>query len=328
MAKIAIIGSGLSGLSAAYLLKDRAEVTVFEKARGVSGRMSTRRAEPYFFDHGAQYFTARTQPFQYFIQPLLSQRVIERWNARYVKFDGSKIVERKNWIDDEPRYVGVPGMNAIAKHLAEGMNVCANTRITSMKYQRKWQLIDDQNQQYSGFDWVICTAPAPQAKGLLPEFFKYYDDIKAIEMRACFSLMLGFERGPPLEFDAAHIQNADLNWIAVNSHKPGRAGHFALTVHSAERFAEAAIDDDPDEVMKHLIAQTSRIVGYDVSGADYKTVHKWRYANNANINEENNVFLDHRHKLAACGDWCLGGRVEGAFTSSYNLVNEMKERVL
>jgi predicted NAD/FAD-dependent oxidoreductase len=40
-----------------------------------------------------------------------------------VKFDSDKIIERKNWIDDEPRYVGVSSMNKIAKHLAEGLNV-------------------------------------------------------------------------------------------------------------------------------------------------------------------------------------------------------------
>ena len=42
-------------------------------------------------------------------------------------------------------------------------------------------------------------------------------------MRACFSLMLGFEKSLPLEFEAAHVTNTDLSWIAVNSHKPGRA---------------------------------------------------------------------------------------------------------
>ena len=109
MTKIAIIGAGLSGLSTAHFLQNHAEVTLFEKACDVSGRISTRCAEPYFFDHGAQYFTARTKAFQDFIQPLINQGIIARWNARYVKFHSDKIIERKNWIDDEPRYVGVPG---------------------------------------------------------------------------------------------------------------------------------------------------------------------------------------------------------------------------
>jgi predicted NAD/FAD-dependent oxidoreductase len=328
MTKIAIIGAGLSGLSAAHLLKDYAEITLFEKARGVSGRMSTRRAEPYFFDHGAQYFTARTKPFQDFIQPLLDQGIIERWNARYMKFEGNQIIERKQWINEEPRYVGVPGMNQVAKFLAQGLDIHINTRIVSLTHQDKWKLTDEQDQQYSGFDWVICTAPAPQAVELLPVSFKYHADIRASQMRACFSLMLGFEQNLPLEFEAAHVTDSDVSWIAVNSHKPKRPGHFTLMVHSSGEYAEARIDDDRKQVMQHLIAETSRIIGCDVGTADYKTIHGWRYANNAERNQISTIFLDKEHKLAACGDWCLGGRVEGGFTSAYNLALKMKESAL
>ena len=44
MVKIAVIGAGLGGLIAARLLNNLADVSVFEKARGVGGRMSTRRS--------------------------------------------------------------------------------------------------------------------------------------------------------------------------------------------------------------------------------------------------------------------------------------------
>ena len=42
----------------------------------------------------------------------------------------------------------------------------------------------------------------------------------------------------------------------------------------------------------------------------------------------NSIFLDHEHKLAVCGDWCVGGRIEGAFTSAYNLSSKMKKMLL
>jgi deoxyribodipyrimidine photolyase len=61
---VAVIGAGISGLFAARTLQDHGmKVTVFEKGRGVGGRMSTRRIgeknSNATFDHGAQYFTAR-----------------------------------------------------------------------------------------------------------------------------------------------------------------------------------------------------------------------------------------------------------------------------
>lgn len=328
MTKIAIIGAGLSGLSAAHLLKDYANITIFEKARGVSGRMSTRRSEPYFFDHGAQYFTARTKTFQGFIQPFLDQGIIERWNARYVKFKGNQIIERRNWHHEEPRYVGVPGMNHVVKFLASGLNVHINTRISSVKHQGVWQLIDEEGKRYSGFDWVICTLPSPQSSELLPESFKYHNDIQSIMMRACFGLMIGFERELTLEFDAAHVTDSDLSWIGVNSNKPQRAGLFTLMVHSSEDYAEEYIDGDRDQVMQHLVNETSHIIGQDVSQASYQAIHSWRYANNGNKKKKTPILIDHSLKLAACGDWCLGGRVEGAFNSAYNLVQYMKNKVL
>ncbi len=328
MTKIAIIGAGLSALTAAHLLKNHAEITLFEKAHGVGGRMSTRRTKSYLFDHGAQYFTARTKPFQDFIQPLINEGIIERWNARYVKFNDNQIVDRINWIDEEPRFVGVPSMNNVAKYLANNLDIHLNTCIVSLEYKEKWQLINQEGIEYRDFDWVISTAPSPQATELLPRSFEYYDDIQTIKMQACFSLMLGYEQSFQLEFEAAHITNSDLSWIAANSHKPCRTECFTLMVHSSERYAEAHIEDDLEKVMEHLIAETSRITGHDVSIADYKTIHKWRYANNTNRKENTPILLDQVNQLAVCGDWCLGGRVEGAFTSAYNLVNAMKESVL
>ncbi|MCY4329968.1 MAG: NAD(P)-binding protein [Endozoicomonadaceae bacterium] len=327
MKKIAVIGAGLSGLSVASLLKNRAEVVVFEKARGVSGRMSTRYAGPYCFDHGAQYFTVRTEAFKTFIQPLINNGIIGRWNANYVKFDGQRITERKNWLNDEPRYVGIPGMNSIAKHLSEDLNIHINTRITSLKQANSWQLIDEEDKVYDGFDWVIFTVPAPQTLALIPETFQYYTDISAVKMRACFALMLGFANPLTFKFEAAHISNADLSWLAVNSHKPGRANQFTLVVHSSEDYAETHFDDDREIMIKHLCAQTSDISGYDVSRADYKTIHRWRYANNA-VRKNHPVLIDQNLNLAVCGDWCLGGRIENAFTSAYNLTNVMKESLL
>ena len=66
---VAVIGAGLSGLSCAHaLLQAGHTVHLFDKSRGPSGRMSTRRAEdahgPWQCDHGAQYFTARDAAFR------------------------------------------------------------------------------------------------------------------------------------------------------------------------------------------------------------------------------------------------------------------------
>ena len=322
MKKMAIIGSGLSGLTLGNLLKDRFAITLFEKARSAGGRLATRIAAPYAFDHGAQYFTARTRAFHKFIEPLIKCGLIKQWTARHARIDGNKIIECTDWAIDEPRYVGVPGMNSIARHLAQHLDIKTNTRIVLLNRQKKWRLIDEHDSLYGDFDWVISTLPAPQALTLLPENFAYRTKIKEVSMHGCFALMLGFSKSFPIEFDAAHITHSDISWIAVNSNKPGRGNLFTLMVHSSQRYAEENLTTDRQKVINHLCHQTSQILGHDVSNADLKTVHSWRYANNSN-RDTYPPFADHDLKLAACGDWCLGGRVEGAFTSAINLIDAL-----
>ena len=54
---VAVVGAGMAGLSAARALVDAGRsVVVFDKGRGIGGRMATRRLGAAVFDHGAQYF--------------------------------------------------------------------------------------------------------------------------------------------------------------------------------------------------------------------------------------------------------------------------------
>ena len=62
---IAVVGAGMAGVVCARTLVQAGHrVTLFEKSRGLGGRMSTRRTEFGGFDHGAQYFTVRDARFE------------------------------------------------------------------------------------------------------------------------------------------------------------------------------------------------------------------------------------------------------------------------
>ena len=169
MTRIAIVGAGLAGLTAAKILHDYADVTVFEKARSVSGRMSTRRAQPYFFDHGAQFFTARTSEFKTLVSELIEEGVVSRWDARFVEIENQTITKKRLWDADYPHYVGVPGMSAIGKYLSQETKVELETHIQTIeKSGKKWRLTDNQGNIFGEFDWVLFAIPAEQAANILP----------------------------------------------------------------------------------------------------------------------------------------------------------------
>jgi len=322
MRKIAIIGAGLSGLSAAHQFQDIAQITVFDKSRGVGGRMSQRRAEPYFFDHGAQYFTARTPEFQAFIAPMIEQGVIKRWDAVHAEIDGKNTVEIQDWTNDEPRYVGAPAMNSIGKHLAKGIDVHIGCRISAMQRDQGWQLHDEAGQQHGPFDTVILAIPPQQALDLLPQSFAHIETISNIQMEPCFALMLGFEESFVMDFDAAHVHNSSISWLANNASKPNRSDHMSLVVHSSHAFAQANLETDQKQIIDQLCDAVSEIIQQDVSQAQHKQLHRWLYANNTTRNVYKS-FYDSALKIGVCGDWTQGGRVEGAFVSARALSTEI-----
>ena len=127
--KIAIIGSGMSAITLAKHLKKDNFITLFEKSRSVGGRISTRRSEKYEFDHGAQFFTAKSKDFKNFIAPIIKKNIIQRWDARFAEFKNNVILRQHNWDSEYPHYVGAPGMSNILKYLSDDLNIELNTEI-------------------------------------------------------------------------------------------------------------------------------------------------------------------------------------------------------
>ncbi|WP_299329007.1 FAD-dependent oxidoreductase [Parasphingopyxis sp.] len=323
MTRVAIIGVGLAGLTLAHALRDRAAVALFEKARGVGGRMATRYADPWQFDHGAQFFTAQTEAFRRFLQPAIEAGAVARWDARFAEFDGPDQAAHWQWGAERPHYVGAPKMNALAKYLADGLDIRLATRIGSVEPAgNAWALADEAGADLGRFDWCVSTAPAPQTLSLLPESFAHRTAIADAPMRACFALMLGFDDPLPFDWDAAHVGNADISWMSVNSAKPGRDTAPSLLVHSTNAWADAHLDDDPEAVTAYLIVEASRVTGHDLGAAPHIALHRWRYANLPKRSGAP-ALIDPANRLAACGDWCIHGRVEAAFTSATALAGAL-----
>lgn len=326
MTTIAVVGAGLSGLVAARGLTRDHDVTVFEKSRSVGGRIATRYAAGCEFDHGAQFFTAQSAAFQTFLQPLIEQGVVAAWPARIAELERSKVIATRQWNDENPHYVGVPRMNAIGKWLATELDVRLLTTVARLEQRNdRWLLVDPEGSTLGQFDWVVVTAPAPQTAALLPASVHMRRHIEAVHMDGCFSLMMAFEQPLELSWQAARVHEADISWLSVNSSKPGRAGEFCLVVHSTNAWADAHIDDD-ESVITHLLAECSDVMGVDVDKAVFCSMHRWRYAN-IDAADGPGCYIDADMQLAACGEWCIQGRVEAAYQSALALLEALKRHV-
>lgn len=311
--KVAIIGAGIAGLTCAKLLNDHgALATVFEKSKGVGGRTSTRRIEPNLsFDHGAQYFTVRNPILQSFVNNWETLGIVSEWKGKIVKLDNLEVTEK----EIIPRYVGVPGMTAMALQIAKDCDIKRETKIIEVQHEsNQWTLLDEAGVAYNGFDHLIVALPAPQTAELLAQYAAS-KPATLISMTPCWAVLIGCENKIDVPWDGAFIHNSPLSWVARNSSKPGRdSSKDCWVLHANTEWSTNHLEDTHDAVIRSLIESFEKAIGSSIPVRNYETAHRWRYSMGANFINQNDL-LDESIGLSICGDWVNGGRIEGAFLS-------------
>lgn len=312
---VAVIGAGISGLICARTLADHGiAVTVFEKSRGAGGRMSTRRTEDDLrFDHGAQYFTARDPRFKRLVNSWQQEGIVSQWQGRIVSIKEGEVVEEKAGTQ---RYIAMPGMNAICRHLTGDMTVHYESKVSSLKRcDEQWKLVDDHQSDLGSFDAVIVSAPAPQTAELLSSVSALAEQAQRIRMSGCWAIMVAMEEGLDLPFSGAFVQDSPLSWIARNSNKPGRSSQPETWIlHASPEWSEANLEREATAVAEELSDEFWRASGSRPRPILKRIAHRWRFALPTEPLEERCLF-DSEVGVGACGDWCGGPRVEGAFLS-------------
>lgn len=294
-----IVGAGLAGLTAASELRACGwEVTIVDKGRSVGGRLATRRLGSSRLDHGAQFFTTRSEEFI---------RAVATWElAGWVE----------PWYSDEghTRYKGIGGMNALAKHLASPFLVRTETRVQTLAATSgRWHATAESGEVFDA-DALILTPPAPQAAALLADLVPDISEtLHRINFAPCFALLLTLD-GPSLIPAPGYSRPSTgvIEWIADNTQKGVSAGPAAITVHATGAFTVANLDTSPDEVTRLLLDAARPFLGSAVTASQ---LHRWRYAKPVADNHSMCLFSDHPAPVAVAGDALAGARVEGAWLS-------------
>jgi hypothetical protein len=311
---VAVVGAGISGLICARTLAERGlRVQVFEKARGAGGRMSTRRAGAWRFDHGAQYFTVRDPRFRASTAGWRRDGLVAPWTGRVAVLDDG-VKETK--VGDTERLVAVPGMSALCSHLAQDLDVRYETRIDVLERTAdRWRLRSSDGLDLGDFDAVVVSAPAPQTAALLgdaaPELAAR---AAAVRMSPCWAAMAAFSEPLRLDFGGAFVHRSPLAWVARNASKPGRPEGEAWVLHGSPEWSQSNLELEPDLAAARLLEAFAAAVGGGCPDPVHLAAHRWRFALPAAPLVEP-CLVDSELRLAACGDWCGGPRVEGAFLS-------------
>ena len=310
----------MAGLTCAQALNLACpRISVFDKGRGPGGRMSTRRMEPWHFDHGAQYLTAREPEFQAQVRAWEALNIVQPWTGRIVKCRHGVFEPLQG---GELRYVGTPGMSAVIRYLTRELDVHYDTQVATVTpHTQGWRLKDITGADLGVFQVVALALPAPQtvalALGLSP-----IAERAMVNMAPCWSIMLGFDQTLAVPFDGVFLDDPALAWAARNNSKPGRPAAEAWTLHGAREWSAAHLEAGGEQVAARLLASFASAVNEKRLFPAARIYHRWRFAETVESVGEACLY-DAERRLGACGDWCLDNRIEAAWRSGRALAGRI-----
>lgn len=299
---------------------------VFEKSRGLGGRLATRRtsrdakADDPVFDHGGQFFTARSEVFLSWLQTVRDENAVQNWDP-----DGKSALRGS----EDPWLVGTPVMNALLKPLSGDLDIRLETEITSARRAGGlWEIRSSTSDLPQFFDILICTAPAPQAERLLAAEPGIAPALANVVIAPCWAFMVAFDQRFDPGFEVKRAVSDDIDWIARDSSKPARSTNADCWIlHFSPSWSANNLEIDKEAAATKMVSlfQTA-LPDCLIPEFTYRAAHRWRYAKT--ITPLGAPFLSSSDQtLYIGGDWCLGARVEYGFDSGRAIATSLIKRL-
>ena len=262
MQTIAIIGAGITGLACAAKLKAVGlDPIVYDKGRGIGGRMATRRTNTGLqFDHGAQHIRAKSSGFQTVLDDAERVGMVSQWD-----------------LGDHSRYVGTPGMNGLAKYLAQGITVHQKAHVTRIHETEAGCNFLLENEILSAAKLVV-TVPAPQAIDLLGGDSAFLEKIASVEIDPCLTLMVAFDKEVTASFVSRRAPDDPISWLALDSNKPGRATRNCWVAQASPSWSKQHLEGGFEQISDAMLPLVCERLGTKASNVIHVAAHRWRYA--------------------------------------------------
>lgn len=300
--RVVVVGAGLSGLSAARSLVSRGhDVVTIDKGRSVGGRLATRRINDARLDHGAQFFTVRSDKFAALVSEWQSSNVVAEWCRGFGEDDG------------HPRYIGTHGMNSIAKHLARGLDVRCDALVFGV--QRKsagWSVVIDDSSTIE-CDALVMTCPLPQSFSLLfTGGIEIPEQLRSTDYDRTIGLLAVLDRDSTIGHPGG-LQNPDsvFSFVGDNMRK-GISTVPAVTFHANSEWSLRQYDAPHDELRAQLTEAAAPYIG-DAQIVECQ-VKKWRFAT-PQRSWPDPCWVHESGTLVLAGDAFAGPKIEGAALS-------------
>lgn len=317
-ARVAVIGAGIAGLSTARRLQEAGvPVVVFEKGRRLGGRISTRIQHERQFDFGAQYLTPHSRKSAVLFSKWRKAGWITQWRPVAYELPERKKIDTSSW------HVALPSQEALARHLAQGLEVRNRTTIVEISGGVGNRSLKTKSDETLGpFEVVLVACPAEQSSQLLGPFPELRQLADQVHTRPCLATMVMFEEEVPVDFEAAFLENSCLAWVARDSSKPGRPAQECWVLHACEDWSQTHLEAPLERTAAEMLSAFSKLSPVELPPVSYARAHRWRYAL-PRVPLELPFCFDEMIKIGVAGDWCNTSNVDGAYWSGHELAEAL-----
>jgi len=313
--RVVVVGAGMAGLTAARRIADAGhDVSVIDKGRRSGGRMATKPlAGGACADHGAQFFTVRTDAFAAAVATWIADGTVHEWCRGFSSADG------------HPRYVASAGMVELGRRLAVGLDVRQSVHVDAVRRTRGgWEVTWPETRWTQAgaleADVVVLTPPGPQASALVAG----EADAPGLIYAPMISLLVALDDAPgvPPPGGVQLVDDPTWSWIGDNVAK-GVSPVPAVTFHTRADVAVARAGEEDEALTADLLRAASPWLGR--SNVLDARLHRWRYATAIDAHPER-CAVEADGSLVFAGDGYGGARIEGAFLSGRAAAEAIGER--
>jgi predicted NAD/FAD-dependent oxidoreductase len=325
----------MAGLAAAWSLRDFAEVTVFEKSRGVAGRAATRRrstpAGTWAYDHGAQYAKTPEGAAHRLVHTELPTEGLVEIDRPVWTFDADGTVAPG---DEEREHGGQwtyrTGVSQLGKRLvgAAGAQLHTGTSVQRLEHAGNGWTLSTEESAFGPFDAVLVTPPAPQSADLLQRSAfdadmraLLVDGLRRATYRKIYALILAYEQPISRPGDFYALVNTDgahpVSWLAFEEDKPGHVPRGSLIMaHMAASWTRDHYREPLDALVAAACPLLSDLLGTPLGDPAWADRQRWRYALPDTAADADALALGAEVGLFFAGDFMAGkGRIHLALES-------------
>ena len=304
--KVAIVGAGMAGLACAARLRDAGlRPALFDKGKRPGGRLSTLRIDAGAWDFGAQYLEPGDGPFAEQVRRWIEAGVLAEWPA-----------------GPPGAVVGVPAMASLVEAASKGHDVRFGTHVQRIDHRGgRWSLAGGWLAE-GPFDAVVLALPAEQAAPLLAlHDLQLAREAAASRSQPCWSLMLAFA-APLAGVPDLLCGSGPIAWAARNSSKPGRPEGECWVIQADADWSKRHLEWDPPAAADALLCAFAAAAGMaELPEPVFVKAHRWRFAL-APANHATPLW-NPQLRLGACGDWCGGKHISGAWQAGSDLAEKV-----